>query len=286
MKTIFLGLFVALTAAAFAQRVPIESVRVVLTHPDQAAAEKRNVVFASDLEPALAFDLYRPAGAAADARLPVIVFLSGTERGRNWKWFEDFCGLAAAHGFAALAPDKRYPRGWDGLLAGTADTKRVLRYLADHAAELGIDPQRLCVWSFSGGGRLNAAALAADGPRPACLVNFYGLLDLTDELASMTDDARRTELLAQYSPSHVYAALGAEAPPLLVIRAGRDSAVINRSIDRLTNAALAANTPLTLINSPAAVHGFDGQQDNDESRRLIAESFEFVRRHLMAKRAQ
>ncbi|MBA4138717.1 MAG: hypothetical protein C0518_15535 [Opitutus sp.] len=284
MKIISLCLLALTAASAIAQPLPIENVRIALTHPAQETAERRNVVFAPDMEPTLAFDLYRPAGAVAGARLPVIIFLSGTDRARNWKWFEDLGQLAAAHGFAAVVPDKRYPRGWDGLLSGTADTKRVLRYLAEHSAELGIDPQRLCVWSFSGGGRLNAAALAADVPRAACLLNFYGLLDLTDELASVADETRRNELLAQYSPSHVYAALGADAPPWLVIRAGRDGAVINRSIDRLVASALAANAPLTLINSPEAVHGFDGQQHNDESRRLIAAALEFARVHLTAQR--
>lgn len=269
-----------LAASLIAQPVAVDKVGLVLTHPGQAEALRRTVEFAADTTPALAFDLYLPKEHMDGRPPPVIVLLSGTNVAREWRGFQDLGRLAAALGFAAVIPDKRYPRGWDGLLSGTADTKRLLQYVAQNGASLGVDPSRLCVWSFSGGGRLVAAALAKDVPAARCLVNFYGLLDLTDELAGLPDEARRQELLGQYSPSHVYAALGADAPPFLVVRAGRDSAVINRSIERLVASALAANAPLTLINSPQAVHGFDIFQPNDESRRLLMAAFDFARTHL------
>ena len=265
---------------ATAQPQPVDTVPLALQAPGDLAVETTTVAFAQDVEPALSFDLYRPVAKSRDAKLGLVVFVSGANNVRHWRWFQDLSRLAVADGFAALVPDKRYPRGWDGLVTGFDDTVRALKYIRDHADELGIDLARVCLWTISAGGRLTSAGLQAGDWRPRCLVNYYGLLDLDAELTGVADEARRTELANRYSPRHTFAALGADAPPFYVVRAGRDAAVINNSIDRLGADALVKNLPLTLVNLPDRVHGFDAWQHDATSRAAIAATFAFIRAQL------
>jgi hypothetical protein len=46
--------------------------------------------------------------------------------------------------------------------------------------------------------------------------------------------------------------------------------------------AVAANAPVEVINLPRHQHGFDGRDDNDESRRVIRATVSFVERQLRA----
>jgi dienelactone hydrolase len=215
---------------------------------------------------ALAFDAYLPA--AKGERRPVIVFVSGASEVRGWAWYQDLGRLAAAHGFVGIVPDKRYPRGPEGLRTGMADTEALIAHLRTRAPELGMDPDRICLWVFSAGGRIAALSFREGAPKLACLIAYYPILSAAD----LVPEAER----AAFSPAHAVARPGAPRIPTLVARAGRDSPQINETIDAYVAAALAAGQPLTLINAPASDHGFDGFNDTDESRLVVAESFRFA----------
>ena len=69
--------------------------------------------------------------------------------------------------------------------------------------------------------------------------------------------------------------------PLFVARAGRDAIpTLNERLDRFVAAALAANAPITLLNHPAGVHGFDVENDDERSREIIRAALEFMKMHL------
>jgi len=201
----------------------------------------------------LAFDAYLPHGLRKGERRPAIVFITGGERVRQWRWFITWGQLAAAHGLVGIVPDKRYPRGFDGTRAGFEDTEKLLAFLADKGDTLGVDPQRICLWTFSAGGRLSSVGLqpgksyAPAGTRQAgmpalpesvrCLVSFYGVLDMSSELSSISNEADRETLLRRYSPVQALeslAASGGKSPPVFIARAGKDRAFINNGADRFT----------------------------------------------------
>ena len=83
-------------------------------------------------------------------------------------------GLTVINVDYRLAPEHPYPAGLD-------DGYQVLRWAADHAGELGIDPARVGVGGHSAGGTLAAGvALRAgheDGPALRHLALAYPLLD-------------------------------------------------------------------------------------------------------------
>jgi len=192
---------------------------------------------------------YRPAGAAPDAVLPVLVYYHGG----GWvigdlDTHDTLCReLANGAGCAVvavdyrLAPEHRFPAAVDDALAAT-------RWVARHAAELRIDPARLAVGGDSAGGNLAAVvALAArddtDGGGPLPIVfqlliypgvdmrrghashqsNGQGYVLTQDTITYFhdhyIDDAAHD---ADWRASPLLAAGHAGLPPALVITAGYD----------------------------------------------------------------
>jgi acetyl esterase/lipase len=274
-----LGLLLAPVLAPAQPMVDPTKVSVVLRREGTAAAVRRTVSFTPERTPPLQFDLYRPAKVATP--LPVVVFISGGEQVRELKWFQDHGRLATTYGLAAIIPDKRYPRGAGGIESGYTDTRALLTYLRAHAAELGIDANRICLWGFSAGGRLLSVGLAQEAPGIRCLVGFYGVMDASPEFQAEQDAKVRESKLTRYSPRHALRAHRGPVPPLFIARAGQDSPAINGTLDGFVSDALSANASLLVENYPEGLHGFDGLNDTEPSRRIIDAAFQFARRQLL-----
>lgn len=269
---------------------------------------RSGVVFDNSTATPLALDAYLPRNLSKGERRAAIVFVSGGERVRNWRWFITWGQLAAAHGMIGIVPDKRYPRGFEGIRSGFEDTEKLLAYLRTQGDSLGVDPQRICLWTFSAGGRLTSVGLQPDTSRGAeavggspqagmsalqrsvrCLVSFYGVLDTSGELSNVGSETERENLLKRYSPVQALEALmatGVPSPPIFVARAGKDTAFINNGIDRFTSTALRVNAPITIVNYADGEHGFDGYNDTSRSREIIKAALLFVQQHTGARRDQ
>ncbi|MBM3646993.1 MAG: alpha/beta hydrolase [Alphaproteobacteria bacterium] len=103
--------------------------------------------------------LYRPAAAAADAKLPGLVYAHGG----GWVFgnldsHDVLCAqLAIEAGISVmaidyrLAPEARFPGAFDDVVAG-------LQWAAANGASVGIDTARLAIGGDSAGGNLAAAA--------------------------------------------------------------------------------------------------------------------------------
>jgi hypothetical protein len=71
---------------------------VVYTVPGMRQAVVRSgVVFDNSSATPLALDAYLPRGLRKGERRPAIVFISGAERVRHWRWFITWGQLAAAY---------------------------------------------------------------------------------------------------------------------------------------------------------------------------------------------
>src|SRR3990172_1334547 len=103
--------------------------------------------------------LYRPLGAAENALLPVLVYFHGG----GWvigdldthdvlcRQLADRSGVSVVAVDYRLAPEHKFPAAVEDCWAAT-------RWVASHAAELGVDGQRL-----GGGGGRAGGAIAAGG---------------------------------------------------------------------------------------------------------------------------
>ena len=241
-----------------------------------AASVQKNIVYAKG-DASLVFDAYTPKGLPRSSKLPAVIFISGASEAKDWKWFSDYGRLAAASGFIGINYNKRYPRGLAGLQSGFSDTLDLIQHLRDHATDLHIDKDRICIWAFSGGGRLMSAGMQKDQPYIRCLIAFYGVIDLTaDADIEALPLQEKESALEKYSAVHCLQKLGTNLPPVLIARAGRDSEAINSGIGRFVSEAQKQNADLTFLNYPDGEHGFDGFNNTHSSRSIVRQAFSFI----------
>ncbi|MGV0625774.1 alpha/beta hydrolase [Mycolicibacter minnesotensis] len=137
--------------------------------------------------------IYRPAGTEAGSA-PVVVFFHGggfvagdldTHDGTARMHAGDVGAVVVSVDYR-LAPEHPFPAAVEDALAAT-------RWVADHAAELGVDPSRLAVAGDSAGGNLAAvvAQLARDagGPAIAFQLLWYPATTFDTTLPSFTENA-------------------------------------------------------------------------------------------------
>ena len=131
---------------------------------------------------ALELDIYRD-GASTASPLPVVVFVHGggwrvghrraPRETREWErgFFDRICDA----GFVAVACSYRFS-GEATFPAQIDDVVDALRWIRDHGAEHGLDPDRVYLWGASGGGTLAAlAALVPEAPTVRGAVIWYAV---------------------------------------------------------------------------------------------------------------
>jgi acetyl esterase/lipase len=164
-------------------------------------------------------DVYKPAGD----KLPVVVLVHGG----GWKsgYRSEFVPMAvrlAQRGFAAVTVSYRlsgealYP-------AAVQDVQAAVRWVRAHAAEYGLDPQRIALAGGSAGGQIaSLAGVTASDVR--AIISIDGLSDFTSELAlKYEDDAKKTPSSAGGWFGGRYAektSLWREASPIQYVHAG------------------------------------------------------------------
>lgn len=238
----------------------------------EAVTVQRGVAYSG----ALTLDLYYPPDRGSKP-LPAVVIVLGyrdvgvptmfgcqfREMGMTISWAQ----LFAASGMVGVVYETRNP---------ASDAQAVLSYLHENGAVLGIDENRIAVWSSSGNVPV-ALSVLMDG-KARCGVLCYGtMLDLDGATAV-------AQAAAQYHFANPCAGRRAEdiptETPLFIARAGRDQ-FGNDSLDAFVAAALRANLPLTLMNHATGPHAFDLLEDSDASRDVVAAILAFLRTKLL-----
>ena len=225
---------------------------------------RRDVPFANGT-----MDIYRPAGV--EGPLPVAIIVAGfpdegfarhagcrfKEMGSTVSWAR----LIAASGRVAITYTNVEPQ---------RELHALLAHLATHAADLGIDANRIAIWASSGNGPLAVSLLMTDAPvrlERAVLCYPY-TLDVPPEgqafgFANPASGKAIDEL--------------STGIPLLIVRAGADAIPrLNETLDRFVAGALARDLPLTLINNPGAPHAFDLTEDSEATRTVVRAVLTFL----------
>ncbi len=130
--------------------------------------------------------VYRPTSAAHGTRAAVMEIHGGGFMIGSLEMVDPFCQLVSSATGAVvvsvdyrLAPEHPYPAPVD-------DCYIALVWMADHAAELGIDPERIAIAGQSGGAGLAAATalMARDRNGPAICFQWLEIPELDDRLAT------------------------------------------------------------------------------------------------------
>ncbi|MEN3972212.1 alpha/beta hydrolase [Sphingomicrobium sp. XHP0235] len=207
--------------------------------------EPKNVVrqrghgVAFGVHPRQRLDIYAPVKRGSDP-LPIVLFFYGGGWVRGHRSEFGFVGRAlAARGFLAvlpdyrLAPEHRFPAYLeDGALA--------LKWVVEHAAELGGDPTRIAVAGHSAGGHL-AGLLALDGryveaaDLPQDTIKAAALISAPTNFLPFVDP-RAIAALGTHEPAHEtqpYHFARGDAPPLLLQHGTSDIIVRARNAQQL-----------------------------------------------------
>jgi arylformamidase len=197
--------------------------------------------------PAEALHFFPAAGAAA----PLLVFVHGGHWQESSK--DDACFAApdlvtAGAAYAALgyglAPGHSLPAMVDSV-------RRGLLWLRGHAAELGVDPERIFVGGSSAGAHLTAAALSPIAGRAVSAAGAFllsGVYDLEPVRLSYVNDAVGMDAVtaSAYSP---LCHLPLAAPSLIVARGGAETREYARQHDDLVTASRrAGHEPVDLVD--------------------------------------
>ncbi len=231
-------------------------------------------------------DLYRPPDAA-DAALPVVLFIPGDapqflmdgllEWGQYHAWGE----AVAGRGLAAVVAQHASTHGLRAAVEVAAEIRDTLAAVRAEAEDLGIDPNRLAVWTASGGASLGAVAALEAVPPVVALVVYYGLLDLRDA-------AQRVGALDAASAARVSAAAVARGlttvPPTLLVTAGLDAPALNATAEQFAE-AIAGKGDLQRLHHPAGRHAFDILDDDATSADIIAKTLDYLADHLAQQEA-
>lgn len=222
------------------------------------------------------YDVYLPRDAQRP--LPVVVFFHpGAWQRRDKRAVRTMFLLE--HGFALvsigyrLAQHARFP-------AQVQDVNDGLRHLIAHAADYGIDPDRMVLAGTSAGAHLASLAVLArdhaafhpvEGLAPRGVVSVYGAYDMTkllEDAADLSTDhvsadsplglmfgappLERADLLREVSPASY---IRPDAPPFLILHGREDHVLPWQQSADFANRLIDAGVNTTLQVVPHVGHG-------------------------------
>src|SRR4051812_47043855 len=221
-----------------------------------------------ELQPdSLRFHVFKPKAWKPTDRRPAFVWFFGggwshgtpVNAAGQAKWAADL-------GFVGIAPDYRTHDRFGGTspLASVADARLALHWIEEHAAELGIDPQRIVIGGNSAGGHVALWTAITHTPpgsdekeapkfKPIALVLTSAVSDTTKEKGYTPK--RFGEDATALSPVDQ---LDAKMPPTLAFHGDADTTVPQRQTLALRDKLIGTGNVCEFINVPGGSHNFSG----------------------------
>lgn len=240
-----------------------------VTQPDRVTT-REGVVFGTGGGRDLRCDIYEPPPAVKNGIGVLLVHGGGWSQGDRSQ-LRGYGVLLGRRGYTCIASEYRLT-GESLWPAQIEDVKAALRYVRAHAAELGIDPERIVISGNSAGGHLSLVAAGTNGMAEfeggggnpgiastvAAAISFYPPtgLDRRDwgGLPALFGKGAPAEVLRGASPLS-YAT--ANFPPTLLIHGNADEVVPAGEATAMYEALHAAGVPVELHMFANQPHGFD-----------------------------
>ncbi len=177
---------------------------------------------------------------ASDKRPALVFFFGGGWVGGSPNQFKEQSEYLAARGMVGVRVEYRVlPKGDNGPpTICVQDAKSALRWVRSHAAELGVDPERIGAGGGSAGGHLAAFAGMVEGmdapeddvkisAKPNALVLFNPVFDNGSN--GGWGQARVGERVKEFSPAHN---ISADDPPTVVFLGRNDKLIPVSTVER------------------------------------------------------
>ncbi len=242
----------------------------------------------------LTLHLFEPPGSPAKDRPAIVFFFGGGWNSGNPSQFEQHCRYLAARGMVAITADYRVAsRHQVKVAACVADAKSAVRWLRQHAARLGLDPQRIAAGGGSAGGHLAAAIATVPGfdepgedtrvsPIPNALVLFNPALVLAPlpALDLQGFETRVTEERMGADPRRLSPAHNVRrgTPPAIIFHGKADKTVPYSTAEAFTRLMHEAGNRCELVGFEGQDHGFFnyGRGDGTSYRATLAATDRFL----------
>lgn len=206
----------------------------------------------------LVLDIFEPAGLKPGDQRPCLVAYHGggwTSGGpRSMYAFADHC---AKQGMVAISVQYRLfkPKTEVTVFECVKDARAALRYVRSHAAELGINPNKIIANGSSAGGHLASSTALFDGVdharedlsvscRPDALILFSPVIDTSTEGYG---NAKIGERWQELSPAHQ---VRKGMPPTLLFHSDADTTTPFLGAQKFESAMRAAGNRIELVTPP------------------------------------
>lgn len=259
--------------------------RLVYSVPGmESVPVQRDVVYKTVADVQLRADVYQPPDLRVGEQRPAAIFIHGDgppemlrdikDSGQYVPWGQ----LTALAGLVAITFNHRSTERWTKLPDAASDVDDLLAYVRQHADKLGIDANRLCIWTCSAGPPVGLRSILRDRPSwVRCIVVHYGVMDLRPQRARI-DGAVSDDTLREFSPVS-YLADTEGIPPMLMSRAGLDRPELNATIEQFVAQAIAVGVELDFLNHPTGHHAFDVYDDVPRSHSIIRRTLGFMKEY-------
>jgi acetyl esterase/lipase len=224
----------------------------------------RELVYKKVGDRELHLHIFHPEGwKATDRRGCFITFHGGGWTGGEPKRMYPFADHYARLGLVGISVQYRLydPKGETTVFDCVRDARSAVRYVRAHAAELGVDPQKVIVSGGSAGGHLAAATAMFDGVDeageetkvscvPNALVLLYPVIDTSKEGYG---NAKIGERWKELSPAHQ---VRAGLPPTITFHGTGDTVCPFKGAQLFHDAMLQAGNRSELVVNEGGVHGY------------------------------
>ncbi len=255
-----------------------------------------NVAYAGTDDPRQALDIYLPKIPVTEGPIPVIAYIhgGGFSVGSKVSARSQMLPLVSTGRFAAVSIGYRlsWQSQWPSQIH---DIKAGIRWIRAHAADYGLDPQRICAFGPSAGGHLAAMLGVGNGVESLegelgdylhvssdvqCAVDYFGPSDLRtasalDPLGNPSPEtkllggsaAQKPELAANASPVvHV----DSGDMPFYIVHGTADPLVPYSHSVTLAAALKDAGVPTTFQTIVGGKHGDFGAAQDEATARTAA----------------
>lgn len=212
----------------------------------------------------LKLHVFEPAGHKSSDRRPAIVFFfGGGWSGGDPKQFYQQARALADLGMIAFSAEYRVKsRNGTTPLECVKDGKSAIRWVREHAAELGVDPGRIVASGGSAGGHVAACTGIIEGSEetgenravssvPNAMILFNPVLDTTPK--GLGSDRFTPEQQTELSPCH-HVRKG--AAPTIVFHGTADKTVPFENAERFARLMTEAGNECVLVPFAGKGHGF------------------------------
>ena len=228
---------------------------------------------------------------ASDKRACLVTFFGGGWTSGTPAKSINYAKWAAKYGLVGVAPDYRTRKRFDAKPEDcVADGRAAVRWVQDHAAELGIDPSRIVVQGSSAGGHVTAWTAIPDpvtpdtasdpvpNPAPMGLIVLWPVTDTgTNGYGGPkrfgNDEARANNL-------SVTGRMPAKMPPTLVFHGTGDKTVKFANSEEFQCKMKANGNLCELVVFPAAPHSPNSSKEGEKGKivkaKIEEESLKFL----------